>query len=313
MPYGSQWNMAAGGQDSASGPTVIATCPHVGDKDPAGRVITDIYWGTKKFVIYQADKTVRYILPDDYKTAEELRRNIFGLIDVRSNIERLRSNPNVQQAECERAAVELAAGLAQAFESGSEADASITGLPAEVLKRTESRLRSLVTSAYRKNYIVGAIYAFIAVVVVLCLIMAFLPRLDDIGQIGISDVATYAGYCVFGGLGAFLSVLLGIRSIDFDIDLGAWEHFFAGLTRISIGVFAGIVVGLAIHSQFLNPDFTAEGSPQPPVFYFLAFIAGFSESLVPNLLRRGESTVVPGDSQGNDAAGQTSAGAASHR
>jgi hypothetical protein len=98
---------------------------------------------------------------------------------------------------------------------------------------------------------------------------------------------------------------MGIRSLDMDIDLRGWEHVFAGAIRIFIGVIGAIIVALAIDSNLLNPDFSADagantganadantganaGRLSVAVYFFLSFLAGFSETLVPNLLRRGE-------------------------
>lgn len=64
------------------------------------------------------------------------------------------------------------------------------------------------------------------------------------------------------------------------------QHFYAGRTRIIIGVIGALAIGLALGSRFLSPGFGSELNV--PVYYFLAFIAGFSETLVPNALRRAE-------------------------
>lgn len=274
---------------SMNDPTVIDKHPVIGDKDNRGATITEIYWATRKFYIYQAGGHVRYGLPDDYPTAAMLRQRIFRLTDSRSNVERLRSIDGISSDERERGAVELAAALAQAFETDLKADPAEVAGPLESIRRTEERLTSLAKSVCRKRYVVGAIQAFAVVVVLLFLAVWLLPEIT-LGTLSTAELAKYAAYSLFGALGSFLSVLIGLRAIDFDVNLDRWEHLVAGLTRIGIGVFAGIVIGLAINSSFLNPDFTAAGTPAEIVIYFLAFVAGFSESLVPNLLKRGEES-----------------------
>jgi hypothetical protein len=76
------------------------------------------------------------------------------------------------------------------------------------------------------------------------------------------------------------------------MDLQIWEHFVAGLFRISIGVFAGIVVGLAVHSGLINNTLVNDETGDSIIF-LLCFIGGFSESLVPSLLRSGEGKLAP--------------------
>jgi len=100
-------------------------------------------------------------------------------------------------------------------------------------------------------------------------------------------------------------VLTGIRSVDLDLNLTKWEHVFSGATRIMIGVIGALVIGLALDSRLIDPTFgfheTAVSAAQPPgalgaldkhvaMYLIFAFLAGFSESLVPNLLRKSEQT-----------------------
>jgi hypothetical protein len=95
--------------------------------------------------------------------------------------------------------------------------------------------------------------------------------------------------------------MIGIRSIDVNLDLKAWEHVYSGATRIFIGVIGAWVVGLALDSNLVDPTFgsmedtmptdpSGGSSELPPTtaMYLIFAFAGFSESLVPNLLRRGE-------------------------
>jgi hypothetical protein len=128
-----------------------------------------------------------------------------------------------------------------------------------------------------------------------------------------NELRHYAIYGIFGGLGAFLSVITGIRSIDFDIDLRPWEHTFAGATRIFIGVVGAVVMGLALDSHLIDPTFGHQTThPSAPrgvldqnvaLILILTFVAGFSESLVPNLLRKGERASGATDQpKGSDAA-----------
>lgn len=299
---GNAWGDVAMANDASpvvKDPTAIEKHPKIGDKDNRGAEITEVYWATRKFYIYQAGGHIRYGLPEDYDTAATLRQRIFRLTDSRSNIERLRSIDGISKDERERGAVELAAALAQAFETDLKADPAEVAGPLESMKRTEQRLTSLAKSACRKRYVIGAVQAFAVVVVLLFLIVWLLPQ-ANLTPLSSEVLAKYAAYSLFGALGSFLSVLLGLRGLDFDLNLDRWEHLVAGLTRIGIGVFAGIVIGLAINSSFLNPDFTAAGTPSEIVIYFLAFVAGFSESLVPNLLKRGDESAAASSGKSQD-------------
>src|SRR4051812_40348533 len=83
---------ATNGSGHPVDPTIITDFPKVGEKDRSGLTIKDIYYRTRRFVLYACGSEVHYELAEDYATAEKLRKSIFGLIELRSSIERLRAN-----------------------------------------------------------------------------------------------------------------------------------------------------------------------------------------------------------------------------
>lgn len=284
--------------DEISGP------PRLHEKDKNGFQIQNIFACTRQFAIYEADHQVRYQLPENYHVAKALRQKIAELGGLRASIEHLRAEPALSESERTRAAREVAWALTQAFEDESDPPSE---QPKEILSRVDARLRSLVKSHYRKKYVMANVVAFCAIEVILGLAAIIFSTMWILpGNFG--ALHRYALYGVFGGLGAFLSVTIGIRSIDVDINLKVWEHIFAGATRILIGVVGALVIGLALDSRFINPTFGNPGvAPDPAnlgnlewrlaLNLIFAFIAGFSETLVPNLLRRGEQAAGVSDSQ----------------
>lgn len=298
------------GQDQASGDaftpqggtTQILHTLRVGDLDQSGYRIDAVLWATRQFVIYLSEGQVRYTLPDNYEVAKALRSKAADLGGLRASIEDLRAEPCISPIEKLRAARELAWALALAFEDASSPPSS---QPREILTRVDGRLRSLLKSHCRKRYAMATVTAFCGVEVVLLALVWLLDANNTLSH--------YALFGAFGALGSFLSVLTTIRSIDFDLDLKMWEHFFAGTTRILIGVIGAFVVALALDSSLIDPTFgsgnTAGEAPKSIVsglgkrvamYLIFAFIAGFSESLVPNLLRRGEQAAGADDKTASD-------------
>jgi hypothetical protein len=287
------------GPPCGGGPTAedaeIRNPPKVGGTDPSGGTITAIFSSTRQFVIYEADNQIRIMLPANYEVAKALRQRIIDLGGLRASIENLRAEPSLALSnEPIRAARETAWALAQAFEDESSTPSE---QPKEILSRVDARLRNLVKSHYRKRYILANLLAFLGIeIILLTLAILFGQVFKPAGNM--AALHSYAMYGAFGGLGAFLSVITGIRSVDVDITLNKWEHVFAGATRILIGVIGAVVVALALDSQFIDPTFgNADASTHPgmsglsrqlALSFIFAFIGGFSESLVPNLLRRGE-------------------------
>ncbi len=278
--------------DDVTSPPTLA----IGGLDPNGATVTCIHAATRRYVVYEAGSQVRFLLPDDYKVGRLMRRRVAPLGGLRASIEGLRSDAAIGAPERARAGRELAWALGEAFE---DEDDATSDQPKQVLARVDARLRSLVKSQYRRQYVIGNIKAFALLEAGLLVVLA----LSSSG-VGDSPVThDYAAYAVCGALGAFLSVISSIRTLDFDLNLTTWEHVFAGATRIMIGVIGAWVVALALNSALVDPTFGGQGravaagardvlTTREAMYLFLCFIAGFSESLVPNLLRRGEEAAV---------------------
>lgn len=288
--------------DSLDG--VITQPPRVGTLDDAGQKVEKIFWLTQQFVIYQADDEVRYVLPHNYDVAKSYRRRISNLGGLRASIEDLKADKSINENEKQRAACETAWALSLAFEAD---DNSSSTLPNDILMRVDTRLRSLVKSDYRKQYVFANLAAFVAFEIVLTTLMLIG---DHMGHWP-AEIGRFSLFAIMGALGAFLSVIIRISSIDIDIDLSIWEHTFTGVTRILIGVIGAFVIGLALDSHLIDPTFgmNKDGANQAAaaagvigqplaMYLILSFIAGFSESLVPNILRKGEQLA---SSAGGDA------------
>jgi hypothetical protein len=277
----------------------ITNPPRVGTLDPNGITIDRIFKSTRRFAIYEAGGEVRYQLPNNSATGRTLCQRIAGLGGLRASIDDLRAELCLSSHEKERAAREMAWALALGFEDDSGVSSEE---PKQILTRVDARLRSLVRSHYLKKYVIANLLAFIAIEIILISIAVAVEAFKfDQGHLPI--LHHYAIYGAFGALGAFLSVITGIRSIDVDINLKNWEHGFAGATRISIGVIGALVVALALDSKFIDPTLglspPSAGHPAAnpgfgslhrhvALYLLFAFVGGFSESLVPNLLRKAE-------------------------
>ncbi len=91
-----------------------------------------------------------------------------------------------------------------------------------------------------------------------------------------------------GSLGAFLSVMIGLRTVELDIDDPMILKIVLGAMRILIGVIGSLVVSILVRADIL---FGLLPESEPLGLYALAFIAGFSETFVPKVLARIERSV----------------------
>jgi hypothetical protein len=262
-----------------------------GATDRQGRKITCIYRVTKQFVIYEADGTTTFVLPDDYETAKALRAKIAELGGLLAKIEMLKSLSALPDADKGGASSVEAWALSVGFEDGPIDQAKAA------LVNVDARLRTLAKSELRKTYV----YATLAAVIVIEAILVAIAYMSWSLPGTFSAMHRYAAYCAAGGLGALLSAIAGAQKLDMNLDVAVWEHFLAGASRILIGVIGGLVVGLALDSHFMDPTLggTASTAPTPgminrtvAMYLLFTFVSGFSETLVPNLLARGEQAAL---------------------
>lgn len=192
----------------------------------------------------------------------------------------MRADPNYR-GNTEFSARTLARLMAQAFDSDTEnAKRIIEGL--------ETRMSAAIASHLRMKYVLANACVMIALVVALLCVLFALPHVSGLAGFPFTEanVEKYAKLSILGALGAFLSVSIGIRKIQVERTVRPLEHIWTGGARIVIGVIGAMFLGLALDAKLLAPGFGAE--PTLWVFYLLAFLAGFSESIVPNTLRKTE-------------------------
>jgi hypothetical protein len=102
---------------------------------------------------------------------------------------------------------------------------------------------------------------------------------------------------VFAAMGGVMSVAIGLRKLELSLDDALWVTFFYGALRVLIAMIAGIIILFLIESKFAL-TFLKDPSASPYGFAIAAFLSGFSEMLVPNLMKKMEDQSA--GSQGGD-------------
>lgn len=101
-----------------------------------------------------------------------------------------------------------------------------------------------------------------------------------------------------GATGGFFSVCLNLASIKVDVNQSLRFLWFAGATRAGVALLAAVACLLAIQGKIIlglagagdAVDYTDLKMIPKPIFFFL-FLAGFSETFIPNVLRDSEKNV----------------------
>lgn len=94
--------------------------------------------------------------------------------------------------------------------------------------------------------------------------------------------------CAFSTLGGFVSVSRGLTKIDVEKGLGPWPYLLHGVERNIFSIIGGTFIYVLIKSNLL---FGFVNSLAIPFYGLMAFgfLAGFSETLIPNALKNLEN------------------------
>lgn len=146
----------------------------------------------------------------------------------------------------------------------------------KIVQDMTSHLRRTCQTAYQ----IGALGA--ALVPGIIYFIAYqLTALNDLA------IRLFSG-ALFAALGGFLSVLIGSRQLELDLKESFGATMVYGVFRIVIGVISGIVIVFLIRADFLLGNLKKSDSYD--AFVVACFVAGFSERLIPNVLKNFESS-----------------------
>jgi hypothetical protein len=90
---------------------------------------------------------------------------------------------------------------------------------------------------------------------------------------------------LFGGIGAFIFTIIRLRNYKPDIVISKSVHSLDGFLRIFYGIIAGLIIAIAIKSNFVLGLLNQTGK-DIYVTSFLGICAGASEVIIPNLVKQ---------------------------
>ena len=93
---------------------------------------------------------------------------------------------------------------------------------------------------------------------------------------------------MFGALGAFFSVSIGLKDVRVNHSITLSEMLYAGFIRVPIGIIAASVVILLISGGWILNNL--DDGVKTWAYCLFGFLAGFSELFVPNTLKQVESS-----------------------
>jgi hypothetical protein len=249
----------------------------VGSEDSYGnKVIRVFHKALGKYIIYEVENLDVMISGDSSGVAGKVRLNqlLENISDYRTRFPFIRKKYNPRQAVALRLALDgETAGCEQLLDSISES-----------IPRYLMRISQLL-------YVSGSISLMVLALVVFGVSWTG-HRLSPFG------VEIYTAI-VFAAMGGVMSVAIGLRKLELSLDDALWVTFFYGALRVLIAMIAGVIILFLIESKFAL-TFLKDPAASPYGFAIAAFLSGFSEMLVPNLMKKMEDQSTGIQSVGHD-------------
>jgi len=267
-----------------------------GGLDKAGREIEKVYALDDSYVIYFSDCELFY------ETTSGLVKDLGSTNAALARINRLLpDNPpdkESYQYKNKFSTLELVADACEMVFCGEMTEAL------EILNGIRDKLQTTEEGKRRLMYQAGSVaitcFIWVAYLVLLPTISSLRPAWEP--------WILAAALALAGGV---FSVCLNLGSLEVSVNQQKPFLFSAGATRSVVALLAGIAVLLAMRSKMFagivyNGQPPAVDAPLTIAEMFFCFLAGFSESFVPNILRDSEKKLgekpKPTESSGGGAA-----------
>ena len=257
------------------------------EKDCNGHVIDSIHARCADFVIYfcREGDTPQGASDLYYECTEDLLKMMASANAALAKVNRMLPDEEKKRRE-------ILEFVADAFEmrlcgQKDESDKILTDIVTQLQVSKETRGRLWYQSATLVTAIgVWALYFL-------------LPAFAD--GANLTQVKPWILAAALGATGGFFSVCLNLGSIQVNANQSLLPLFFGGATRAAVALIAAIACLLAVQGKIIlglvgdvsNPE-TAGEIIRPAVMFFL-FLAGFSETFIPNVLRDAEKNTPTSD------------------
>lgn len=233
------------------------------------------------FIFLDEDLYVQWLTPDDFDTspAGEIVNRVSYLETISTTHFSGIPSQKHELAEFRRLLGEC---VARAFDRNLAS-------ARELLQSTEDLLRERSVQRARQWYLAAAGLA--ALVPLVAATSLWIGRIHCRATLG--PVAFDIFFCAFlGGIGALVSTIISVRKINLNASFGPNLHYIEGVARIVTGTIGAALVVLAIKGNLLFGSFNAIADPSVrfACVCALALIAGTSERIVPNFIKKVEKT-----------------------
>ena len=250
-----------------------------GGRDKAGREIDKVYAFDDQYIIYFSDCELFY------ETQRDLKADLASLNGAMARINRLlpdiphMADPKTRATTAYQnqfSTLELVADACEMVVLGQTPQAM------EILAGITDRLQTTEEGKRRLTYQLGAVSITVVgwMLYQLMLVLGCLPV----------NWSPWLFAAVLAMAGGVFSVCLNLGSLTVSVNQQTVFLLYAGATRSVVALLAGVAVLLAMRAKmFAGISYDAApplvGDALLPAEMFFCFLAGFSETFVPNILR----------------------------
>ena len=245
----------------------------VGNKDVLGNTITKVFVKYDDFVIYEIQtkilsESIR-IQIDEIGDRKPKENDCFPAVrkafaEIKGLLYKVNDDSSIKSR--------IAHILSHALNGkADEANEQFKALKDEINEEYANQIR------HRLKYLITTL-GMTCLAIIVSILVYYYNLFDSLSEIRKLIFITTAG-----NIGGFISVSRRLRNIVFEKGVSQLLYVFYGIERIFIAICGAIIVYFAIKSNLI---FGIVNELSQPIFGYLIFaiVAGFSETLVPNLL-----------------------------
>lgn len=274
---------------SLNKPAKLVVDYRIGGLDKRGRRVLDILWATKDFVIFQHAKGISPHFSDDDEESREQAKRYMNLGPYLSRINALlpsftEDNQSSDQYNWSFFHTPNAFLYRETARAIANALSGNHDLAIDILAFVEARLIARRRTQGQFLYLLTC-----TVILAIVMLIVFAHEYWIALSIDFWPYRELVRVAACGTIGGFISVAIGIRKLDVDPDTRWWVNAFYGFIRLTIAFLSAVVLYFLIKGKLIfEPLFTETSDQAVFTLYAFAVAAGFSETFIPNILRKTE-------------------------
>ena len=226
-----------------------------------GEVITTLYTAKSEYLIFEGDKSGEVTVATDNLDLRKRCSEISTRISIITEY-------LITKKEKQKFVDQIGLAYSEAIEGDIEGAKRICD---KLIDRIE---------LYKSN--IGRFYYLLSClsIVVIAILFSYLLKKYKF----IPEIIPHFYIMSYASIGGFLSVAKDIKKIQIDPSDFGWFQVFYGAIRILISMLSGLIIYILIKSELILPNLNLQDNIY--VIFILAIAAGFSESMIPNLLKK---------------------------